>query len=70
MRVCEDRPVPTPFTLLTKRTGTIGLFLTAYDIWRRLPESQRRAIIQATREHGPRLARAAAERRKPRPPKP
>jgi hypothetical protein len=52
--------------LLTRRAGPLGLALTAYDIWRRLPPSQRRRIMNATRQHGPRLARAAAERRKAR----
>ena len=40
--------------------GAIGLVLTAYDIWRRLPKSQRRQITVAARKHGPRIAKAAA----------
>ena len=47
---------------LTRRASPIGLLITAYDIWRRLPPSQRQRIIAASREHGPRLARAAVER--------
>lgn len=62
--------MPTPFRLLTRRAGPVGILLTAYDIWRRLPPSQRQRIVAATREHGPRLARAAAERRRARRPKP
>jgi hypothetical protein len=40
--------------------GAIGLVLTAYDIWRRLPASQRRQLTGAARRHGPRIAMAAA----------
>jgi hypothetical protein len=43
-----------------RRPGAIGLALTAYDIWRRLPPSQRRAVLGAARKHGPRIAAAAA----------
>ena len=46
----------TPFRLLSRRAGPIGLVLTAYDIWRRLPKKQRRQILNATRKHGPRVA--------------
>jgi hypothetical protein len=45
-----------PFRLLSRRAGPIGLALTAYDIWRRLPPKQRRQILAATRKHGPRVA--------------
>jgi hypothetical protein len=43
-----------------RRPGAIGLALTAYDIWRRLPPSQRRQIMGAARRHGPKIAKAAA----------
>jgi hypothetical protein len=48
----------------------IGLALTAYDVWRRLPASQRRQLMIVARTHGPRLASqaakaAAARRRRP-----
>jgi hypothetical protein len=48
--------VPTPFRLLSRRAGPLGLALTAYDIWRRLPPKQRRQILDVTRKHGPRVA--------------
>lgn len=51
-----------PFRLLTRRAGPIGLALTAYDIWRRIPPAQRRQLIAATRKHAPRLAANAVER--------
>ena len=53
------------------RVGLFGLVLTAYDVWRRLPEAQRRQALKAARQHGPRLASmaaaAAASRRRRRP---
>jgi hypothetical protein len=54
--------VALPFRLLTRRAGPIGLALTAYDIWRRIPPAQRRQLLAATRKHGPRLAATAVER--------
>lgn len=62
--------VATPFRLLSRRAGPVGLALTAYDIWRRLPKKQRRQILDAARKHGPRYAAkvmtAAQQRRRPR----
>jgi len=61
--------VATPFRLLSRRAGPVGLALTAYDIWRRLPKKQRRQILEATRKHGPRYAaklmKGAKQRRRP-----
>jgi hypothetical protein len=51
-----------PMGLLTRRVGPLGLALTAYDIWRRIPAQQRRQLLAATRKHGPRLAASALER--------
>ena len=51
-----------PFRLLTRRAGPIGLALTAYDIWRRIPPAQRRKLLAATRKHGPRIAANAVQR--------
>ena len=45
-------------------TSPIGLALTAYEIWRRLPPRQRRRVLKATRRHGPRIAAALLARRK------
>jgi hypothetical protein len=39
--------------------GPVGLALTAFEVWRRLPESQRRQIVAATRKQAPRAAAAA-----------
>jgi hypothetical protein len=45
--------------LATRRLGPLGLALTAYDIWRRLPPKQRRWVAARAREHGPALAQRA-----------
>jgi hypothetical protein len=48
--------------LLTRRVGPVGLALTAYDIWRRIPRKQRKQILDAARKHGPRVAANAMQR--------
>ncbi|HEY7207405.1 MAG TPA: hypothetical protein VH416_04120 [Gaiellaceae bacterium] len=57
------------------RPGALGIALTAYDIWRRLPPKQRKQLLQLAREQGPRVAATAAtaarnlrNKRPPRPP--
>jgi hypothetical protein len=52
--------------MFTRKMGPIGLALTAYDIWRRIPPRHRRRLIAEARKHGPRLARAAADRHRRR----
>jgi hypothetical protein len=42
--------------LLTRRFGPIGIALTAWDIWRRLPPAQRRQVLNIARKHGPKVA--------------
>ena len=53
--------------LLTRRAGPIGLALTAWDLWRRLPPRQRKQLLNLARKHGPKVAarvlRARAEYR-------
>ena len=41
---------------LTRRAGPIGIALTAWDIWRRLPPRQRKQIANLARKHGPKVA--------------
>ena len=50
--------------LLTRfgRTHPVGLALTLYEIYRRLPPKQRRQLLDLTRRHGPRVAKAAYAR--------
>ena len=55
---------------LVPRAGVFGLALTAWKLWQRVPERQRRQAYAAARKHGPRLAmqaRDAAQRRKHKP---
>jgi hypothetical protein len=51
--------VPRP-RFIARRVGPVGLLLTAWDLWRRLPPRQRQMIVEQARKHGPRLANAAA----------
>jgi len=54
------------FRKLPARPGAVGLALTAYDVWRRLTPAQRKRVIQATRKHGPTLARVVAQQARAR----
>jgi hypothetical protein len=40
------------------RTGPIGVALTAWEIWRRIPKQHRRMIVRQARRHGPKVAAA------------
>jgi hypothetical protein len=60
-----------PTRFLTRRAGPLGLALTAWDLWRRLPPRQRKQIVNIARKHGPKVAarvmqaRARARARRP-----
>jgi hypothetical protein len=43
---------------ILRRTGALGVALTAWDIWRRIPKRHRRAIVRQARRHGPKVAAA------------
>jgi hypothetical protein len=47
---------------LTGRAGPVGLALTAYELWRRLPTKQRQQLLKALRKHGPKAASKLIER--------
>ena len=56
-----------------RRAGPLGLALSAYDVWKRLPPERRNKIVAQVRKHGPKVmkeaatvARAAAKRARPR----
>ena len=57
---------------LGRRAGPLGLALTAWDLWRRLPPKQRKQVLDLARKHGPKVAarvlkaRAAYRDRGPR----
>jgi hypothetical protein len=58
---------------LGRRAGPLGLALTAWDLWRRLPPKQRKQVLNLARKHGPKVAtrvlkaRAAYKNRRPGP---
>jgi hypothetical protein len=49
-----------------RRTGTLGLALTAWDVWRRIPKHHRRTIMRQARKHGPKVAAKLMEQRRRR----
>ena len=52
-------PAMPRLTRLTRRIGPVGVALTLWDVWRRLPPRQRRWMVQQARTHGPRIAKQA-----------
>ena len=52
--------MPAPHHLAARRMGAIGIALTAWDIWRRIPKQHRRQIAREARKHAPTVARAVA----------
>jgi hypothetical protein len=46
-----------PRLKLSRRLGPVGMALTMWDIWRRLPPRQRRWVMKQARQHGPRIAK-------------
>jgi hypothetical protein len=45
--------------MVTRRLGPIGIALTAYDVWRRIPKQYRRRIVSEVVKQGPRVAKEA-----------
>jgi hypothetical protein len=48
---------------LSRRFGPVGLALTVWDIWRRLPPKQRKQVLHAARKHGPKVAKKVMQAR-------
>ena len=48
---------------LSRRFGPVGIALTAWDIWRRLPPKQRKQVLNAARKHGPKVAKKVMQAR-------
>jgi hypothetical protein len=46
--------------MVGRRLGPIGIALTAYDVWRRIPKRYRRRIVSEVVKQGPRLAKEAS----------
>ena len=59
--------------MLGRRAGPLGVALTAWDLWRRLPPKQRKQVLNLARKHGPKVAarvvRAGASYQRRRPPR-
>ena len=47
-------------------TNPIGVALTAFELWRRLPPRQRKRVLAAARKHGPKFASALLARSRAR----
>ena len=60
------RLFPVPVFSSLRRAGPIGLALTAWDIWRRIPKKHRRAILHQARKHGPTVATKLMQQRQRR----
>jgi hypothetical protein len=45
--------------LLKPRLGPVGIALTLYDAYRRLPPKQRKQVLELARRHGPNVAAKA-----------
>jgi hypothetical protein len=45
-------------------TSPLGVAVTAFELWRRLPPTQRRMLLQMTRTHGPKVAAALLAKRR------
>ena len=52
--------------LITRRLGPVGVALTLWDVWRRLPPKQRRWVVQQARTHGPRMVKQAMDAQRAR----
>ena len=48
--------------VFTRKLGPVGIALTTWDLWRRLPPEYRRQILAIARRHGPTVAAVAAKR--------
>jgi hypothetical protein len=43
------------------RPGPVGIAITLYDVWRRLPPKQRKQVLELARKHGPTVASKVLE---------
>ena len=48
--------------VFTRKLGPVGIALTTWDLWRRLPPEYRRQVMAVATKHGPRVAAMAAQR--------
>ena len=48
------------------RPGPIGIAITLFDVWRRLPPKQRKQVLSLALIHGPRAASKLLEKQRTR----
>ena len=46
---------------LRSRLGPLGVAMTLWDVWRRLPPRQRKLVLELARKHGPKVAARAVD---------
>ena len=46
---------------VTRTLGPMGIAVSAWKLWRRLPSSQRKRVMKQVRKHGPKLAARAVK---------
>jgi hypothetical protein len=51
---------------LRPRLGPVGVALTLYDVWRRLPPKQRQQAFELARKHGPAVVKQVSKIRNAR----
>jgi hypothetical protein len=49
---------------LRPRIGPLGVALTVWDIYRRLPPRQRKMVLDLARKHGPKVAARVMQMRR------
>ena len=49
---------------LGRGAGPVGIALTTWELWRRLPPEYRKQIVKAARKHGPRILAELRQLRK------
>ena len=49
---------------LRPKIGPLGIALTVWDVYRRLPPKQRKQLLALARRHGPKVAAKAFELRR------
>ena len=46
------------------RPGPVGVAITLWDVWRRLPPKQRKQVLTLARKHGPKAASKVLQMRR------
>jgi len=46
-----------------RRAGPVGIALTAWELWTRIPPQHRKRVLGQARKHGPKLVKQAVKAR-------